>query len=342
MKDTIFFISVISTLALGLPDVASAQEAPPRVVLVVHGGAGSISPENTPESRQQEVSDKLEEALMAGYHVLDEGGTSLDAVVAAVTIMEDSPIFNAGRGAVLTSAGTVELDASIMDGASRSAGGVAGVKRVKSPIALARAVMEQTDHVLLAGEGAEAFAAEIGMEMVDNEYFRTDRRVEQFESRKARLNDDTGDARILQSVRESGHYGTVGAAALDSEGNLAAATSTGGLSFKKWGRIGDSPIIGAGTYADNETCAISATGTGEYFIRGVLSFRISALMQHAGLSLEDAASSAIHGTLSEMGGDGGVIGLDRDGNVTMTFNTDGMYRGYVDAAGNTHVAMFGK
>jgi len=342
MKDTIFLISVISALAFALPDVAPAQLAPPKVVLVIHGGAGSITPENTPESRQQEVTRKLEEALIAGYHVLDEGGTSLDAVVAAVVIMEDSPLFNAGRGAVLTSAGTIELDASIMDGASRNAGGVAAVKRVKSPIALARAVMEQTDHVLLAGEGAEAFAREIGMEMVANEYFRTDRRVQQFESKKASLNGDTGDARSLQSVRESGYYGTVGAAALDSEGNLAAATSTGGLSFKKWGRVGDSPIIGAGTYADNETCAISATGTGEYFIRGVLSFRISALMLHAGLSLEDAASSVIHGTLSEMGGDGGVIGLDRHGNVTMTFNTDGMYRGYVDAAGNTHVAMFGK
>lgn len=345
MKDTFGLLMTITTLLFlisGL-NVAAAQEtnAPPSAVLVIHGGAGSITRENMSADREAAYREKLEEALRAGHDVLEAGQSSLDAVIAAITVMEESPLFNSGRGAVLTSAGSVELDASIMDGKTRNAGAVASIKHVKSPISLARAVMERSPHVFLVGEGAEAFAEEAGMEMVPNEYFRTERRVEQYEQYKQRESGDTGDAAQQPADWESRKYGTVGAAALDGDGNLAAGTSTGGTSFKKWGRVGDSPIIGAGTYADNRTCAVSATGTGEYFIRGVLAFRISALMQYAGLSLPESAASVIHGTLTEMGGNGGFIGLDREGNVAMAFNTDGMFRGYIDKAGNVYVAMFG-
>lgn len=344
MKDTFvsLTIAVIISLVAGFLNTAAAQAvgSPPQGVLVIHGGAGSIERENMSADMEAAYREKLEEALRTGNRALQAGQSSLDAVIAAITVMEDSPLFNAGHGAVLTSEGTVELDASIMEGKTLKAGAVASVKQAKNPITLARAVMEQSPHVLLAGDGADAFAREIGAQMVPNEYFRTDRRLEQYERYKQR-SDDTGDAGGRLEDLESRKYGTVGAAALDRSGNLAAGTSTGGTSFKRWGRVGDSPIIGAGTYADNATCAISATGTGEYFIRGALAFRISALMQYAGLSLPESAASVIHGTLSGMGGDGGVIGLDREGNVTMTFNTAGMFRGYVDDAGNVHVALFG-
>jgi len=343
MKDTFNIIILLLGTIFTTCQVAFAQTSDGhKAVLVIHGGAGSITHENLSDDRQQAYAEAMEEALLVGYEIIAGGGASLDAVVAAVMVMEDSPLFNSARGAVLTSTGTVELDASIMDGATLDAGAAAAIKHVRNPISLARAVMEQSDHVLLMGDGAEAFAEEVGLEMVTNEYFRTERRVRQYESYKEQQNEgaeETGDAGVFG---EPDYYGTVGAAALDSEGNLAAATSTGGTSFKRWGRVGDSPIIGAGTYADNATCAISATGTGEYFIRGVLAYRISALMQYAGLSLREAASSVVHGTLTELGGDGGVIGLDANGNVTMTFNTEGMFRGYVDGAGNTYVAMFNR
>lgn len=344
MKDSIRTVAALLTavlISISLNTVAAQDHGhPAKAVLVIHGGAGNITVENLSDERQAEYRAKLEEALRAGYAVLTNGGSSLDAVAAAITVMEDSPLFNSGRGAVLTSEGTVELDASIMDGATRNAGAVASIKHVKSPIALARAVMDQSRHVLLVGEGAEAFAKGIGMEMVPNDYFRTERRMEQYQRYKQRERGDTGNAGELLEDWESEKYGTVGAAALDNEGNLAAGTSTGGTSYKKWGRVGDSPIIGAGTYADNVTCAISATGTGEYFIRGVLSYRISALMQYAGLSLAEAAAAVIHGTLTEMGGDGGIIGLDAEGNVVASFNTAGMFRGYIDKAGNATVEMF--
>lgn len=352
MKDTLWvFAALFMVIPAGMVPAAGAQNGihPPNAVLVIHGGAGSITRAGLSEDRDAAYRAKLEEALRKGHDALQRGRSSLDAVVAAITVMEDSPLFNAGKGAVLTSAGTAELDASIMEGRSRNAGAVASIKHAKSPIRLARSVMEQSPHVMLAGEGAEAFAEEIGMEMVPNEYFRTENRIEQYERYLERQNGDakdtgdTGDAgdANITGEPESRKYGTVGAAALDRDGNLAAGTSTGGTSFKKWGRIGDSPIIGAGTYADNATCAVSATGTGEYFIRGALAFRISAMMQYAGLSLHEAAASAIHGTLTEMGGDGGIIGLDREGNVVMTFNTDGMYRGYINEAGDVHIALYG-
>lgn len=346
MKDTLLHApAVFAFVALiyGSLNLCAAQNGvpPPRGVLVIHGGAGSITRDNMTAERETEYREQLERALRAGHDVLRGGGSSLDAVVTAITIMEDSPLFNSGRGAVLTSEGTVELDASIMEGSTHNAGAVASVKHARSPIRLARAVMEQSPHVMLAGEGADAFATEIGAEIVPNEYFRTERRLEQYERYRQRENDDTGDAGSGSGEWNDRKFGTVGAAALDNAGNLTAGTSTGGTSFKKWGRVGDSPIIGAGTYADNATCAVSATGTGEYFIRGVLAFRISALMQYAGLSLHESAASVIHGTLTGMGGDGGIVGLDREGNVAITFNTDGMLRGYVDEAGNVHVALFG-
>lgn len=342
MKDTFVSLTTALTIVLvaGLLNPVAAQD-PSRGVLVIHGGAGSIARENLSAASEAAYREMLEEALRAGYDALQNGRSSLDAVVAAIMIMEDSPLFNSGRGAVLTSEGTAELDASIMEGSELSAGAVASVKHAKNPITLARAVMEQSPYVLLAGDGADAFARSIGVEVVPNEYFRTDRRLEQYERYKQRESDDTGDAGGRIDDLESRKYGTVGAAAIDRDGNLAAGTSTGGTSYKKWGRVGDSPIIGAGTYADNATCAISATGTGEYFIRAAVAFRISALMQYAGLSLPESAASVIHGTLTQMGGDGGVIGLDREGNVTMTFNTAGMFRGYIDETGNVHVAMYG-
>lgn len=343
MKDTflILFATATSLILLAVSaGPAYGQATSPRAVLVIHGGAGSIVPEGMPEERRQAYVEGLEAALRAGYRVLEAGGSSVDAVVAAVSVMEDSPLFNSGLGAVLNSEGTAELDASIMEGKFHRAGAVAAVTRVPNPIRLARAVMERTEYVLLVGEGAESFASELEMELVPPDYFRTDERVEQYERYLESRSGDTGDGGSLVPSSKPSVYGTVGAVALDKNGDLAAATSTGGRSFKKWSRVGDSPIIGAGTYADNETCAVSATGTGEFFIRGVLSYRISALMHYAGLSVQEAAASVIHGTLTSMEGDGGVIGLDRDGNVAMTFNTSGMFRGYVDEDGTTYVAMF--
>ncbi len=337
-----------------------AQADGHQIKMVVHGGAGTITPDNVDAERQRAYEDKLGEALQSGYEVLRTGGSSLDAVVAAITILEDSPLFNAGRGAVLTSAGTAELDASVMEGRTRNAGAVASVTTVKNPIRLARRVMEQSRHVMLVGDGAESFAEEQGVELVGNEYFRTERRLQQYERYRQRLEEgaDTGSrndvpsenehsfapADLYASPREDNlrEFGTVGAVALDAEGDLAAGTSTGGISYKRWGRIGDSPIIGAGTFADNQTCAISATGDGEYFIRGVVAHDISAMMRYAGLSLREAASAVIHGKLPEMGGTGGMIGLDRDGNVAMVFNRAGMFRGTVDHEGNIVVKMFGE
>ncbi len=356
---------LLATAVSSAQDAAGQAEAP-TFRLVIHGGAGGIRPETLSEERQAEYEAKLTEALRAGYEILAGGGTSLDAIVAAITIMEESPLFNAGRGAVLTNTGVAELDASIMDGATRNAGAVASVKRVKSPILLAQRVMDESPHVMLIGEGAEAFAEEQGLEMVENEYFRTSQRLEQFERYRQRLEegssseqgklrrslevspipgtapDDAVTSNADPDIVAGEKHGTVGAVALDQHGNLAAGTSTGGIAFKRWGRVGDSPIIGAGTWADNETCAISSTGEGEYFIRGAVAHDISAMMRYAGLSLREAAAAVIHGTLTNMGGTGGVIGIDREGNYAMAFNTAGMFRGTIDADGRVDVKMFGQ
>ncbi len=331
---------LIALLMVGLPAFLNslqpeAHEASDtaRVVLAIHGGAGTISRDRMTPEREQRYRAVLREALEAGYQVLQEGGTSLDAVVAAIRVLEDSPLFNAGRGAVLTNEGTAELDASIMDGRTLQAGAVAGVKTVKNPILLARQVMEASPHVMLVGRGAETFAQEQGLEQVPNEYFILPHRREQLRRMRER-----GMGAVPELKEHT--YGTVGAVALDRYGNLAAGTSTGGIMGKRFGRVGDSPIIGAGTYADNAACAISATGQGEYFIRAAIAHEIVALMKYAGLTVEQAAAAAIHGTLTRMGGRGGVIALDRNGRLAMVFNTPGMYRGYVDEHGHITIQIY--
>ena len=306
----------------------------PEYALAIHGGAGTIKRETMSAELEKAYASTLLAALEAGEAVLADGGASLDAIIAAITLMEDSPLFNAGKGAVFTNAGTNELDASIMDGKTLQAGAVAGVKRVKNPILLARAVMDISRHVMLQGEGADIFAEENGLEMVEPEYFYTERRWKQLE--KLRGKDKTGT--LLDPLDEQ--FGTVGAVALDMHGNLAAATSTGGTANKRWGRVGDSPIIGAGTYANNRSCAVSGTGDGEYFIRATVARSICAKMEFQGLSLEEAAKSIVMEQLVEMGGRGGVIALDKAGNLVLIFNTLGMYRGSVRAGEEPLVGIY--
>jgi L-asparaginase / beta-aspartyl-peptidase len=295
----------------------------PDYVIVVHGGAGTVDRGQMTPARENEYLQKLEEALEAGEEILKTGGSSLDAICAAIIILEDSPLFNAGKGAVFTNQKRVELDASVMDGKTLEAGAMAGVTDVRNPILGALAVMKESPHVLLSGEGASTFAKEQGLEIVDNAYFHTRRRL---------------DAVTGQIEQEKA--GTVGAVALDMAGNLAAGTSTGGMSNKKYGRIGDSPIIGAGNYANNKTCAVSATGHGEFFIRWVVSYDISALMEYRGLTLGEASDLVIHKKLYESGGSGGVIAVDRYGNIAMPFNTPGMYRGYLKSTGEKEIAIY--
>jgi beta-aspartyl-peptidase (threonine type) len=301
-------------------------------VLVIHGGAGVIRKDLTPE-REKLVRADLESALAAGYAVLKGGGSSLDAIQKAIVVLEDSPRFNAGKGAVFTHEGTNSLDASIMDGATLRAGAVAGVQRVRNPVLLARAVMEKSRHVMLVGDGAEAFAKSVGIELVDPSYFRTEERWQQLqEALKADANPQasTPDRAI--------HYGTVGAVALDQQGHLAAATSTGGMTDKRWGRVGDSPIIGAGTYA-NAHCAVSATGWGEYYIRASAAHDICARVEYLHKPIADAAKEVVLDVIPKLGGDGGVIALDAEGNFATPFNTDGMYRAWIDRDGRMHVAI---
>lgn len=306
----------------------------PEYALAIHGGAGTIKRETMSAELEKAYTSTLLAALKAGEAVLADGGAGLDAIIAAITLMEDSPLFNAGKGAVFTNAGTNELDASIMDGKTLQAGAVAGVKRVKNPVLLARAVMDISRHVMLQGEGADIFAEENGLEMVEAEYFYTERRWKQLE--KLRGKDKTGT--LLDPLDEK--FGTVGAVALDMHGNLAAATSTGGTANKRWGRVGDSPIIGAGTYANNRSCAVSGTGDGEYFIRATVARSICAKMEFQGLSLEEAAKSIVMEQLVEMGGRGGVIALDKAGNLVLIFNTLGMYRGSVRAGEEPLVGIY--
>jgi beta-aspartyl-peptidase (threonine type) len=300
--------------------------------LVIHGGAGVIRKTLTPE-KEALVRADLAAALAAGQNVLVEGGSSLDAVTQALLVLEDSPRFNAGKGAVFTHDGHNELDAAIMDGASLRAGAIAGVRRVRNPVLLARAVMEKSPHVMLAGEGAEAFARTVGITLVEPDYFRTDERWQQLQ--EALEAGRTGQASVQGRAI---HYGTVGAVALDRAGHLAAATSTGGMTNKRWDRIGDSPLIGAGTYA-NARCAVSATGWGEYYIRAVAAHDICARVAYAGKPLAQAAREVVMEEIPKLGGDGGVIAIDRDGNMAMPFNTDGMYRAWLGRDGKAHVAI---
>ena len=300
-------------------------------VLVIHGGAGVVKADLTPHKEAQARAD-LAAALQAGYAVLAAGGSSLDAVAVAVVVMEDSPCFNAGRGAVFTHEGRNEMDAAIMDGATLRAGAVAGVHHAKNPVLLARAVMERSSHVFLAGEGAESFARTAGVELAEAEYFRTEERWQQLQKALREEREQRVDP------AKTPHHGTVGAVALDAHGRLAAATSTGGMTNKRWGRVGDSPLIGAGTYA-NARCAVSATGWGEYYIRSVAAHDICARVEYGNRTLADAANEVVLGVVPKLGGDGGVIAVDADGRIAMPFNTDGMYRGWVDRDGVMHVAI---
>lgn len=305
-----------------------------RPVLLVHGGAGVIRSTLTARI-ETAVRRDLQRALEAGHAVLARQGTALDAVAAAVVVLEDSPHFNAGHGAVFTHEGRNELDASIMDGSNLRAGAVAGVRHVRNPVLLARAVMERSPHVMLIGEGAEAFARSVGTQFVEPDYFRTEERWNQLQ--EAIANEAAG----TQAERgRANHYGTVGAVALDAQGHLAAATSTGGMTNKRWGRVGDSPIIGAGTYADAH-CAVSATGWGEFFIRAAVARDICARVEYGGQPLAEAARIVIEETLPRLGGDGGVIAVDAQGNFALPFNTDGMYRGWIDRDGHAHTAVLG-
>jgi len=308
--------------------------------LVIHGGAGTILKENMSDSLEAAYSTILGQATVAGHDILKNGGDAMEAVTAAINIMEDSPLFNAGKGAVFTHEETNELDASVMDGATLNAGAIAGVTRIKNPINLAIEVMNNSDHVMLAGKGAEEFAQTRGIELVDPSYFYTERRFQSLQRVKRRSQIATATPTQLDPFIKNSKFGTVGCAALDKNGNLAAGTSTGGMTNKRWNRIGDAPIIGAGTYANNATCAVSSTGWGEYFIRAMVAHDISALMEYKGLSLQEAAQLVIQEKVPALGGDGGIVAIDKDGNVALEFNTAGMYRAHMNAKGELTVKIY--
>jgi beta-aspartyl-peptidase (threonine type) len=302
--------------------------------IVVHGGAGALPQAELPAARAAEYRAGLARALDGGYAVLEQDGSALDAVTHAVKLLEDDPLFNAGRGAALTRTGRAELDASIMDGRTLAAGAVAGVGHVRNPIELARRVMERSQHVLMVGAGAEEFALEEGFELVPNEFFRTP-------ERRAALDHALRGSALSEIMPQpDGPHGTVGAAALDAHGNLAAATSTGGTTRKRPGRVGDSPIIGAGTYARNGWCAVSSTGYGEYFIRAVAAFDVCAQMEYAGRTLAEAVRKVLHEKIAGLGGDGGIVAIDAQGSVVMDFSSGGMLRGARTSAGVRQVALF--
>ena len=320
-------------ILLGISMMSAADETP--VAIALHGGAGTIERGAMSEELEATYRALLDDAITRGYEQLLEGRSGLDVVVNVIQLMEDSPLFNAGRGAVYTWEGTHELDASIMHGEHLDAGAVAGVSTVKSPIALARAVMEDSPHVILASRGAEVFASEQGFDLVSPEYFATERRREALEAYKA--NEQAG------LKPEADHkFGTVGVVVLDQAGNLVAGTSTGGMTGKRWGRIGDSPVIGAGTYADNRSCAVSATGHGEYFIRHTIARDICARMQFGGMTLEEASSAVIMEELVAANGEGGIVAVDPGGEVALVFNTPGMYRASIDAMGRKVVGIYGE
>ncbi|PKP43990.1 MAG: beta-aspartyl-peptidase [Bacteroidetes bacterium HGW-Bacteroidetes-13] len=302
--------------------------------IAIHGGAGTILRENMSPEMEKAYTAKLEEAIQVGYEILKNGGSSLDAVQQTINVLEDSPLFNAGKGAVFTHDGENEMDAAIMDGNTLGAGAIAGVKTVKNPISLARKVMEASPHVMLSGKGAEQFAKEQNIELVDPSYFYTENRMNSLKKAKEEEKDQG------YNPTPDFKFGTVGCVALDKNGNLAAGTSTGGMTNKKWNRIGDAPIIGAGTYANNLTCAVSGTGWGEFFIRATVAHDISALMEYKGLSAQDAAEEVIYNKMAKLGGDGGVIVLDKDGNIAFVFNTKGMYRASIDKNGKLSVAIY--
>lgn len=346
-------LAMFVLIALSWLTGRAAESVPPTgkpYGLVIHGGAGVIERKTMSPEVEAQYRAVLAQARDAGYAVLERGGPSLDAVIAAITILEDSPLFNAGKGAVFTTDGTCELDASIMDGRTQAAGAVAGVRHIKNPITLARTIMEKSEHVMLTGDGAEKFAQQQGFALVPNEYFQTDFRRQQLENAKRREAGKPTSAlasphQLSVAAVDQDHfdrtarYGTVGCVALDQAGNLAAGTSTGGMTNKKFGRVGDAPIIGAGTYAHNATCAVSATGWGEFFIRVGVARDIAAQMEYKGVSVTDAAAATI-AKVRALGGDGGVICIDRAGRIALPFNTAGMYRGYKLSTGAAAIEIF--
>ncbi len=340
MRTLLLIISVLFFSCENKPNTKiediSTNKIQNEFAIVLHGGAGTITKENMSDSLQTAYEQKLTEAVTAGHQILADGGNALDAVAATINILEDSPLFNAGKGAVFTHEGRNELDASIMEGKNLNAGAVAGVRRIKNPINLARDVMEKSPHVMLYGNGAEEFARENGYEMTDTSYFFTQENYDRLQ----RIIHQNKTAFSETPENNNYKYGTVGCVALDKHGNIAAGTSTGGMTNKRWNRIGDSPIIGAGTYANNNTCGISATGWGEKFIRSVVAYDISALMKYKGLSLKEATDEVIHNKLPKMEGDGGVIGIDKSGNIVMEFNTPGMYRAAMNDKGELTVGLF--
>ena len=343
---------VTGLAALALTSGAAAQDAP-EWALVVHGGAGVIERDSMDAQTDAAYRAAMSRALETGSAVLESGGSSLDAVEAVIREMEDDPLFNSGRGAVFSAAGLNELDASIMDGATLNAGAIAGVTRIQHPITLARAVMDHSRHLMFTGDGAETFAEEQGMDFVDPAYFFTERRWQALERAltsqglpipprpEGAPEPEPVDHTLLERLDREHRFGTVGVVALDSDGNIAAGTSTGGLTAKRWGRVGDSPIIGAGTYASNQSCGVSGTGTGEYFIRLTIAREICALVQYEQMSLQEAADEVIQNRLTELGGDGGIVALTPDGQVAWSFNTPGMYRASLTAGGEPRVAIYG-
>jgi beta-aspartyl-peptidase (threonine type) len=322
----VFFLIGCSENQTNVDQKTKEEQVRKEYAMVIHGGAGTILKANMTEELDSAYRAALTAALAIGEQILKEGGSSIDAVQKTINYMEDSPLFNAGKGAVFTNAGINELDASIMFGKDQNAGAIGGVTNIKNPINAARAVMEQSEHVMLSGKGAEEFAEMMGLEIVDPSYFYTERRWEALQRAKAEEMELGMNEWLHQ---EDFKYGTVGAVALDKDGNICAGTSTGGMTNKKFNRIGDAPIIGAGTFADNATCGVSATGHGEFFIRYTVARDIAALMEYKGLSLEEAGKYIINEKLVEKGGSGGVVALDKFGNISMPFNSEGMYRGYV-------------
>ena len=302
----------------------NCKDRPSQPVIAIHGGAGIILKGDLSIEKEKLILEKLDETISHGYEILKSTGSSTDAVVETIKILENSPLFNAGKGAVFTNQGTIEHDASIMNGKNLNAGASTGTMYVKNPITLAHSIMTSSEHVFLSREGAEKFAKLQNLEMVEQDYFYTDFRFNQLKKQK---NTDS-------------KFGTVGCVAMDINGNLAAGTSTGGMTNKKWGRIGDSPIIGAGTYANNKTCAVSCTGSGEYFMRSVVAYDISALMEYKDLSLKEAVYKVIHKKLPSLGGDGGLIAIDNKGNIVMDFNTPGMYRASINKDGEKNIAIY--
>ncbi|WP_298904398.1 isoaspartyl peptidase/L-asparaginase family protein [uncultured Psychroserpens sp.] len=303
--------------------------------IAIHGGAGTLVKGLMTQELELQYKEALQLALNKGYTVLNDGGNAIDAVEIAVKSLEDSPLFNAGKGSVFTAEGTHEMDASIMEGKTLNAGAVSLVTGIKNPVSLARDVMDKSYHVFLAGEGAMAFAKQHNYDLEEASYFYDEVRYQQWQGIK-----DSENFQLDHSVKKDGKFGTVGAVACDQDGNIAAATSTGGMTNKKWGRVGDSPMIGAGNYANNKTCAVSCTGSGEFFIRGVVAYDVSCLMEHKGLSLQEASEEVINKRVLDIKGDGGLIAVDAEGNIAMPFNTEGMYRACKTSKGDELIAIY--